>query len=51
MKDTYFAYHIRKELLNEYGLNYYEPYNSYEDYEHFYITKNNLNLHEKILKK
>lgn len=51
MNSTSFTNKIRRTYLNEYGLNYYEPNNSYEDYDRFYTTKNNLNPHDKILKK
>ena len=42
---------IKKEYNNEYGLNYYENEESYEDYDRFFKTKNNLNIHDKIIPK
>lgn len=41
---------IKKQFNNEYGLNYYED-NSYDDYNRFFSTKNNLNSHDKIILK
>ena len=41
---------IKKHYNNEYGLNYYEE-NTYDDYNRFFSTKNNLNIHDKIIKK
>lgn len=41
---------IKKQYNNEYGLNYYEE-KSYDDYNRFFSTKNNLNSHDKIIVK
>ena len=51
VRSTYFLNKIKSKYLKEYGLNYYESDNLYQDYERFYSTKNNLDAHNNILKK
>ena len=40
---------IKTGYVNEYGINHHDKLNQYEDYERFFKTKNNLNVHDRIM--